>query len=279
MRAQNFLTLRARWDMIMCEYCERNESMIDKEAYFRRIGLPEDTKVEKTYEFLKKIQYQHVISVPYENLDIIDKRRISLDTADLYDKIILRNRGGYCFEVNALLKAFLTELGFRVDSYFARYLRGEKAIPVRRHHVFTVETVDGVYLCDVGIGQTAPRFPLLLKEGLVQKQANETYKFEKDTQLGWVLWEIKDGQWNRYFSFTQDVALDIDFIQPSFYCEMHPDSPFNKNIIVAIKTPDGRKAINGRDFKIFKGNELVHIEENCTDARISEILKEHFGIG
>lgn len=252
--------------------------MIEKEAYFRRIGLPEDTKIEKTYEFLKKIQYQHVITVPYENLDILKNRHISLEIADLYEKIILNNRGGYCFEVNALLKAFLIELGFNVNSYFARYLRGEKEIPVRRHHVFTVETVDGVYLCDVGIGQTAPRFPLLLKEGFVQKQGNETYKFEKDLQLGWVLWEMKDGTWQKYFSFTEDVALDIDFIQPSFYCVMHPNSPFNKTIIVAIKTPDGRKAINDRDFKIFKGNELVYIEENCMDERILEILKEQFGL-
>lgn len=252
--------------------------MIEKEAYFRRIGLPEDTKVEFTGEFLRKVQYQHVISVPYENLDILAHRKISLETAELYDKIVLKNRGGYCFEVNALLKAFLVKLGFKVDSYFARYLRGETTIPVRRHHVLKVETIDGVFVCDVGIGQTAPRFPLLLKEGLVQKQGNETYKFEKDAQLGWVLWEMKDGQWNRYFSFTEDAALDIDFIQPSFYCEMHPDSPFNKNIIVAIKTPDGRKAINDHDFKIFRGNELIYIEENCTDDRILEILKEHFGI-
>lgn len=198
--------------------------MIEKESYFRRIGLPEDTKVELTSEFLNKVQYQHVISVPYENLDILDRRPISLETSDLYEKIVLRNRGGYCFEVNALLKALLIELGFNVRSYFARYLRGETTIPVRRHHVLTVEANDGIYVCDVGIGQTAPRFPLLLQEGLVQQQGTETYKFEKDAQLGWVLWELHHGEWSKYFSFTEDVAIDIDFIHPSFYCEMHPDS-------------------------------------------------------
>ena len=252
--------------------------MIEKEAYFRRIGLKEDTGVELTREFLCKVQYQHVISVPYENLDILDKRPISLKVSDLYEKIVLRNRGGYCFEVNALLKAFLSELGFKVNSYFARYLRGESGIPVRRHHVLTVETVDGTYVCDVGIGQTAPRYPLLLKEGLVQEQGKEAYRFERDGQLGWVLWELRDEGWSRYFSFTDDVALDIDFIQPSFYCENHPESPFNKAIIAAIKAPNDRKSIDGHNFKIFEDGELVYKEENCTDVRISEILKEHFGI-
>lgn len=252
--------------------------MIEKEAYFRRIGLPEDTPVVLTSDFLSKVQYQHVISVPYENLDILDRRPLSLEIPDLYDKIVLRHRGGYCFEVNALLGAFLRELGFKVTSYFARYLRGETSIPVRRHHVLAVEASDGVYVCDVGIGQTAPRFPLLLKEGLVQSQGSETYKFEKDPQLGWVLWEMYHGEWRKYFSFTEDAALDIDFIQPSFYCEMHPNSPFNKTVMVAIKTPNGRKAINDREYKEFRGDELVYMEENCSDARLSEILKEHFGL-
>ena len=249
-----------------------------REAYFQRIGLAADTKVELTGEFLSRLQHQHVLSVPYENLDILDRRPISLQIPDLYDKIVLRQRGGYCFEVNALFKALLLELGFRVTSYFARYLRGEVGIPVRRHHVLAVEASDGVYVCDVGIGQTAPRFALRLVEGLVQPQGAEVYKFERDEQLGWVLWELRHGEWCRYFSFTEDKALDIDFIQPSFYCELHPDSPFNKTIIVAIKTPTGRKSIDDRDFKIFDGTELIHREENCTDERITEILSEHFGI-
>ena len=52
--------------------------MIDIKAYFRRIGLPEDITVEPTGEFLSRLQYQHVISVPYENLDIMAHRPLSL---------------------------------------------------------------------------------------------------------------------------------------------------------------------------------------------------------
>ena len=89
---------------------------------------------------------------------------------------------------------------------------------------------------------------------------------------------MRKGEWSRYFSFTEDAALDIDFIQPSFYCEMHPDSPFNKTIIAAIKTPVGRKSIDGRTYKEFIGDEMVYIEENCDSDRLSEIFREHFGI-
>ena len=48
--------------------------------------------------------------------------------------------------------------------------------------------------------------------------------------------------------------------------------------MVAIKTPSGRRAINDRDYKVFENGELIHIEENVTDARLYEILKDDFGI-
>ena len=134
------------------------------------------------------------------------------------------------------------------------------------------------YVIEVGIGIEAPRAPLLLEEGIEQACSNGTFRFARDDFLGWVLNEKVGDEWKPYYSFTEEEQLDIDFIQPSFYCEKHPASPFNKSPMVAIKTPNGRRAINDRDYKIFEGGELVHIEENIPDARLYEILKTDFGI-
>ena len=87
-------------------------------AYFARIGLPGDFPISHTYEFLREVQYHHVTTVPYENLDILDGRPLSLRPEDLFDKIVTRHRGGYCFEVNGALSALLKELGFPVTNYF-----------------------------------------------------------------------------------------------------------------------------------------------------------------
>lgn len=251
---------------------------MDTKAYFRRIGLPSDTFVTPSETLLRRLQYHHVISVPYENLDILAGRPLAFDIPALYDKIVCRRRGGYCFEVNALFGALLAALGFSVKSYFARYLRGESDIPARRHRVLVAEAEEGAFVCDVGIGEVAPRFPLLLREGVIQEQGSERYRFERDASLGWVLWELYKGEWRRYFSFTEDVAREVDFIQPSFYCEKHPDSPFNKWLMVAIKTANGRKTIDGRVYKEFRDGALVTLEEGCSDARLSALLSEQFGI-
>ena len=245
--------------------------------YLERIGMrPED--VSHTYEFLKALQQNHICTVPYENLDILNGISIELSKQALFEKIVTNRRGGYCFELGGAIAHLLADLGFATKCYFARFLKGENEIPVRRHRVVVTECDGKRYVIEVGIGIEAPRAPLLLKEGIEQECGNGTFRFSKDAFLGWVLNEKTGDQWSPYYAFTEEEQLDIDFIQPSFYCEKHPASPFNKSPMVAIKTPNGRRAINDRDYKVFENGELIHIEENVTDARLYEILKTDFGI-
>ena len=245
--------------------------------YFNRIGMKTEN-VSHTYEFLKELQQKHICAVPYENLDILNEKPIDLSGEALFEKIVTHHRGGYCFELGGAVAMLLCELGFSTKSYLGRFLKGETSIPVRRHRVVVTECEGKRYVVEVGIGIEAPRAPLVLEEDFEQECSNGTFKFSRDDFLGWVLLEKVEDEWKPYYSFTEEEQLDIDFIQPSFYCEKHPASPFNKSPMVAIKTPDGRRAINGHDYKIFKRGELIHIEENVTDARLYEILKSDFGI-
>lgn len=245
-------------------------------AFFTRIGIDPDTKTELTYDFLKKVQYAAVTNIAYENLDILDGIPLSLEPNDIFDKIVTRHRGGYCFEVNGLLADMLREMGFDVSERFARYLRGETGTPMRRHRVAIVSLADGEYLCDIGIGQTAPRYPVRLEEGLEQEQFGEIYRFDRDEALGWVLSDLHEGSWRRFFSFTDEENYPVDYVQPSFWCEHHPDSPFNKAPMLAIKTAEGRKTVDGKTYKVFVGDTLTYIEEDVSDKRFSQILKEEF---
>ena len=249
---------------------------MDTKKYLNRIGISED--VSPSAEGLRALQLAHLYSVPYENLDIIDGVPLSLDTDSLYEKVVVRGRGGYCFELNSLFEKLLSSLGFKTVSYFARFWRGEEGIPLRRHRVIAV-FLDGVtYISDVGIGSPSPRIPLLLCEGLVQEYFGESYRFERDSVHGWVLYEMRHGEWQKYFSFTEDPQLDLDFEAISYFCEHHPRSKFNKSYIVSLKTPDGRKCIDGDTYKVFTGSALSYIEEGISERRRREIFKKEFGI-
>lgn len=247
-------------------------------AYFERIGLaPSLLNAPRDYELLKAIQYAHVTTVPYENLDIVAGRPLVIEPDALFDKIVTRRRGGYCFELNGLLGELLRSLGFTVYDYMARYLRGSEGIPMRRHRVIVAEAKEGRVLCDVGIGDRAARYPIPLRDGTEQPQFDELYKFESDPFYGHVLCDFHRGEWGRQFAFTEEEQLDIDYVMPSFYCEKHPDSPFNKEYIISLKTPTGRKTVSGNVFRVFDGERVS--EQLIADKNELDILIERqFGL-
>ena len=115
----------------------------------------------------------------------------------------------------------------------------------------------------------------MIKTGLLQNQFGEEYEFEKDDVLGFVLWEYYKGKKQKYISFTLDPQLEVDFILPSFYCEKHLSSKFNKSLMVAIKTKDGRKSISGNEYKEFIKDEVV-VAETLNDQTLKTRLKEEF---
>ena len=225
--------------------------------YFQRIGMALPDPMVPDSELLCKLQYAHCTTVPYENLDILRGKPLSLDIDDLYGKVVEQRRGGFCFELNGLFAWLLSQLGYEVSEYAARYLRGESELPMRRHRVMVVKATDGTWLCDVGIGEVCPRWPIRMEEGLVQRQQDEAYRLVRDRFLGWVLMDEHGGQWRPFYSFTEEPQLPVDFIAPTFYCEKHPDSPFTAQEMFSLKTAHGRITLDGHVFKVFDGGEVT----------------------
>lgn len=241
---------------------------MDIKAYFHRIGLELPEDLTPNSALLRQLHLAHCTTVPYENLDMIRGIPTSLEADALFHKIVEEGRGGLCFELNGSFGNLLRALGYQVTDYAARYLRGESTLPMRRHRVLKVEATDGIWLCDVGIGEVCQREPVKLEEGLVQEQFGETYKLEKEDFLGWVLWDLYKGSWRKFYSFTEEPQLEVDYIAPNFYCEQHPDSPFNKKEMFAVKTLDGRKTLDGNLYKEFCNGTVTAKE--LTDAEMPE---------
>ncbi len=235
-------------------------------AYFRRIGLEYQENLIPNGELLRKLQFAYCTHVPYENLDIMRHIPLSLDEDALYEKIVTQGRGGFCFELNGSFGWLLRKLGYEVTDYFARYLRGENTIPMRRHRVLKVAATDGMYLADVGIGEICPREPLKLEEGIVQEQFGESYRFHKDPFLGWVLSDLHKGTWRAFYSFTEEPQLPVDFAAACFWCETHPTSPFVPQEMFSLKTAEGRITLDGNIYKEFTSHG-VSVKE-LTDAEM-----------
>jgi len=244
------------------------------EKYLKRIGFEGEAKAD--LPTLTQLQYRHFLSVPYENLDILRGVPLSLDVRDLYEKIVVRGRGGYCFELNALFNWLLCEIGFKTTSYISRFLLDEPEIPMRRHRVMRVDIGGESYIADVGVGCIVPERPLRLAENEETEVENEVYTLKKDPFLGWVLNYKKNEEWRPLYSFTEEEQLEVDFVQPNFYCQYHPDSIFNKQNMIAVRKEGGKYTLDGNIFKTFTGK-AVTVKE-LSEGEIPGALKEYFGI-
>ncbi len=246
-------------------------------AYLNRIGIS-DIPGSPTAAALSDLQYAHLTHVPYENLDILRGVRISLDGGDLFEKIVTRRRGGYCFELNKLFGSLLRALGYTVTDYVARYLRDTPGIPHRRHQVLRVASIDGAeFLVDVGVGAVIPLRPVPYIIGTESRQENGVYSLRKDGLFGTVLTEVHNGEIRDVYSFTEDVQLAPDYDYASFWCEFAPDSPFNKQNMLSIRK-DGnvRCTLDGDLFREF--SPAVVTERRLAPGETDGILADVFGI-
>lgn len=230
-------------------------------------------------ENLTALHRQHLLHIPYENLDILNGVPLSLVSGDLFEKIIVNRRGGYCFELQGLFYSLLRSLGYSVTQYAGRFMNRPGVVQMRRHRILTVDLDGKRWVCDVGVRTESFRCPLELTEGLVQEDGISRYCYRRDPFYGWVLMQRKTGKdWKPVLGFTEEVQVDEDYVMPSFYCEKHPDSIFNKSMKISLFTEDGTRTVLGNTFRVCRRAKVVEQRELKTNEEAVSLLKEAFGI-
>lgn len=248
------------------------------EQYLRKLQL-NDLEPAVNLATLTKLQDAHLKYIPYENFDCLNGKITSLKRQDMFNKVIMHNRGGICFELNGLYNWLLESLGFDVTSYSARFIDKMETYQLRRHRVMCVTLGDKRYLTDVGVNSESPRVPLEIVEGLIQSDGISQYKFTRSEFWGWLLWQKERGKiWKRLFGFTEEPQIDKDFITASFWCDAHPDSPFIKSKKLSIFREDCNITIRGNYLKFYLGGRVKYRYKINTGAELKEILWEYFGI-
>jgi N-hydroxyarylamine O-acetyltransferase len=136
---------------------------MDIDAYLRRVGL--DARPPANLEGLKTLHRAHLRAIPYENLDVQFGRPVTIERPAIYEKIVGRHRGGWCYEMNGLFGWALGELGFKVTRATGAVMRELVSdAALRNHLVLRVELDEGLYLADVGFGD-GPVEPIRIVEG------------------------------------------------------------------------------------------------------------------
>ena len=126
-----------------------------------------------------------VRTVPFENLDVHTKRPIVLNLEKIYEKIVTKKRGGFCYELNPLFGWALVQLGFQVELLNCQvYKEDAMAWGSFCHVMCQVIVSTRRYIVDVGFGEP-PTSPLTWVQGQIPSIPSESRE-EKCLSDGYV---------------------------------------------------------------------------------------------
>ncbi len=248
--------------------------MIDISAYLNRINYRGSTA--PTVDTLRALHRAHLLTIPFENLDIHRNKPIILDEAALFEKIVVNRYGGYCYELNGLFAGLLRALGFDVTMFSSNVIHG--GISAEIDHLTLLIKLDDRYIVDVGFGDSS-RLPLRLAEGEHQSGVDSTYRFVRSGNR-WLLQRLLETNvWYDEYSFdaTMTPLTLPDIENANRYYQTAPESYFVQGHICSRATEDGRISLTGDSLIVTRNGqrEEMPVEDEQAFARA---LKRHFGI-
>jgi N-hydroxyarylamine O-acetyltransferase len=246
---------------------------MDIPSYLNRIEYRDS--LELSAEVLKELHYAHLLSVPFENLDIHLGREILLDEKRLINKIVTERRGGFCYELNGAFSALLKELGFKVDLLSARVYDDGGYSPEFDHLILRVRLEDD-WLVDVGFGDSFLK-PLQFREGEEQVQAGVTYRLESDSSEWVLLTKGEKSQWERTYRFNLQPRQLSDFKGRCRYHQTSPESHFTQKRLCTRATPAGRITISGQQLIVTENGQRKETKLGDEKEYLAA-LENHFGI-
>jgi N-hydroxyarylamine O-acetyltransferase len=254
---------------------------VDVAAYLERIRAARPSS--PTLEALGELALAHVYTVPFENLDIAAGRPLSIEPEAIFDKVVGRRRGGFCYELNGLFSWLLRELGYDVTLLAGQTVDPTTSEPGHpRAHLVLLVDLDGPRLVDVGWGE-AYRRPFALHAGNEHTDpAIASYRLERHDDRWQVVERHADEAnlkpaeaWRVAYRFDLTPYELADFAQACRRQET--ESPFfTGHRFCTIATPDGRRTL--MDDRLIVRAAGTRTERPVTDAEWPALLDELFGV-
>lgn len=247
----------------------------DVDAYLKRIGL--GAPPAPTAEGLHALHRAQPLAIPFENFDILLGRGISLEPEAVFDKLVRRPRGGYCFEVNGLFLRALQAFGFEARALLGRvHIAGP--VTGRSHQLSLVRVGGEDWIADVGFGSGTALAPMRLVLDEPQQVPGSVRRYVADETYGTVLQQRGEDGWSNLYSFDMCHVIDSDRAMGNHFTSTHPGSFFTWARVATRPTATGRVSLMDYTLRrVEDGRETVtRLEEG---EPYLAALRENFGIG
>lgn len=259
-------------------------------TYCRRLGLAGMPGSDA--EGLAALQSAHRQAITFENIDVLLGRPIPIDGEAVFDKLVMRGRGGYCFEQNRLYADMLSAIGIASRPLLARPRLGvpAAAIPPRTHVLLLAEVAGQEWLADAGFGGSFVP-PLPLADGAEADTADGARHRLRHVGFSdgeWVLERsgpraatdgraTEDSGWQLQYSFDLAEVMDADLAQANHWTSTWPQSRFLQTPIVTRVLPAGFASLVGPALRSVS-SEGIEEREISDPHEWREVARERLGL-
>jgi N-hydroxyarylamine O-acetyltransferase len=248
--------------------------MLETAAYLERIGYSGIPRPD--LETLCALHRAHLLTVPFENLDIGLGRMISCEESAFVHKIVHLRRGGFCYEMNGAFAALLRSLQFEVTLLSARVPRPDGSLAPEFDHLTLRVDLEEPWLADVGFGDSFLE-PLPLKSRSDQTQAGKKFRICEQHDSLLVQRNHGVGVWKAEYTFTLMPRTLDDFAPMCHYHQTSPESPFTRKKLCTRATENGRITLSEMRLIITRGGRRDE-RALASEEEWRQVLADQFGV-
>ena len=229
------------------------------EGYLGSLGL---TAAEPSMDLLRELVRRHVATFAFSSIGPRLGNDLPLDVESLYDRIVVRRRGGYCFEQNGLMFEVLSDLGYPVELYLARVIHNRDTHPGLTHRV-SVVSLDGLdWVVDVGFGPMGPPRPVAI--AWESSDVDDGFYRVREGRRGEFHMQVLKGEdWYSLYRFDKVRYGQSDCEVGHFYSHRHPEATFVNNLVASLILDDEVRSLRNREYWVLRadGGERLEIED------------------
>lgn len=244
--------------------------------YLGALGLgPRDVRSRPSdHDLLADLIGRHLAVFPFTSIGPRLGDDLPLDPDEVFERIVVRRRGGYCFEHNSLFFRVLGALGFERRLVLARVVIRTDDPPLD-HRTTLVSLPDGDVLADVGFGWQTPHLPVPMSGAEVGSQWRR-FRIAQVQPSRWELQLLGPDGWASRYRFDLHEYGDIDCAVGHFYCSRNPEMPFVNTLIASLLLDGEARSLRDDVYQVMTPDDTRAQEVSGADE-LRRILAEELG--
>lgn len=228
------------------------------------------------FDFLTELVRRHVATFAFSSVACRLGEELPLDFESLFDRIVVRRRGGYCFEQNGFLYEVLESLGFSPKLYLARVIYNQDIHPGLTHRISVVEHEGKRFVLDVGFGPLGPRVPVKISDE-ESVDGDRVFRVSECNPGEFHMQVLKDGSFYSLYRFEFSRYGQADCELGHFYSHRHPKASFVNHLVVSRILADEIRSLRNLKYRVIK-TEAEQIIKIVSPQQLRQILAESLGV-